>query len=337
MMPHQGAPAPGFSPGAPVDPRGSHQRPLIFGGPGLLSAPVKRRGPRGSTVATAIGTVLLVLAGCGGMWAASATARANMLPGAPVEEVATTLGEHLDADDDAWTDDLVPTLAAQFTAAGSRPGVGDEAALDALGVTRSTEITVAPWRADGDLLDKDRPADVSDAYLATTLTFADGSSTVLNAQGLFVRAFFYDGSSTPEQSRVGEDPTAVAPWALGSLVASHPQSSVVTENESCTDPMRAMVALSTVARTTGTLASTCALGGSDVAVAAGLDAAAVAASFPVLGDYSELAQIPALPGDPEDVGLVQYRFTAGEQNLVAVLVSTRDAGWAFVGIAGAQS
>jgi hypothetical protein len=335
MMPHQGAP--GFSPATPGDPRGSHQRPLRFGGAGVLSAPMRRHGPRGSTVATAIATVLIVLAGCGGMWAASATARANMFPGAPLEDVAAALGTHLDADGDAWRDDLVPALAAQFTDAGSRPGAGEAAALEALGVTRSTEITVAPWRANGDLIDKDRPADVSDAYLATTLTLPDGSTTVLNAQGLFVRAFYYDGSDQPEQSRAGEDPTAVAPWALGSLAASGAQSSVVAENESCSDPLQAMVALSTVARTTGTLASPCALGGSAVAVAAGLDAAAIAATFPVLGEYSELPQIPALPGEPEDVGLVQYRFTAGEQNLVAVLVSTQDYGWAFVGIAGAQS
>ena len=303
----------------------------------MPTAPERRKGPRGSTVATAIATVVLLLAGSGGMWAASAAARANMFPGAPLEEVAADLGTQLDATGDSWTDDLVPEFARQFTDAGSRPGAGDAAALDALGVTRRTEITVAPWRANGDLIDKDRPADVSDAYLATTLALPDGSSTVLNAEGLFVRAFYYDGADQPEQSRAGEDPTAVAPWALGSLAASGAQSSVVAENESCTDPMQAMVALSTVARTTGTLASPCALDGSAVTVAPGLDAATLAASFPVLGDYSALPQIPVLPGDPEDVGLVQYRFTAGDQSLIAVLVGTQDFGWAFVGIAGAQS
>lgn len=326
--PNAPAPSPaaaGYAPAQPIAPRPRR-------------APHERAWTKG-TVATVIVCALLVIASVPALaWLAGAKAQALEGDAADTVErflATTTTG------DPAWRDSADPALQPEGDSA--TPLYGDIATARQLDLDLGYRYDQAgfeyAYSETNFVSGEPQSADTVAVPVELTYTYTvDGETftSELTQAVWLTRPFYYGGSDEPNAADPSRTPSAVGPWRVAGIAAgstvdfdlssdafetTFTDAAVASDDDVCADPKSMILEMSQLSRQDGMLSSSCLLHQGEAQLRPDdLDPEAVAASFPVMNEFSAISEdvmgvdvgygtLPPLSQYPIAMGDTQYVFT----------------------------
>lgn len=283
--------------------------------------------------------ILIIGAVCAGVWFARSASPTHALPGPTASEVAARFVAAVNSGSDAWRAETLPTLLSRFEAGSAAPLRGRADALAAFEVTVTVQSGPLSFRSAGSPTDQEALADHASAslQLAYRAPTPQGMVEVTSSVELWLARPFFYGQDEPSEYRAGEQPSAVGPWRVLELMPQSAWTSTLQLQTACTSPQDVLAALSRSARVDGTLATLCTVGFESEVPVQG-DAAAVAAEFPLVNEFTPLHDAMAPRDGQHDAAvLVQAALPVEDGTLIVVMVRTSFDTWAVLGIVAVSS